>query len=149
MPHRQPGILSKRAIVLGCGLLVAAIIWVVFALLVEEVPDDAVTRGRMRVTQRRILNYYSTTGKLPRSLTDLPPDSVAVDNSTTDGWGKNISYRVVGDQVFLESMGRGGKPGGAGQDQDIILVFNPAHSEMSESFSTTLPVKKAESEAAE
>ena len=141
MPRKRSGILSKRAIVLGCGLLVAAIIWVAFAVLVEEVPDDAVTRGRMRVTQRRILSYYSATGKLPRSLTDLPPDRVAVDNSTTDGWGKEIGYRVVGDQVFLESMGCDGEPGGIGKDQDITLVFNPADSDMSEGFSATLPAE--------
>lgn len=149
MLRKRSGILSKRAIVLGCGLLVAVIIWITFVVLVEEVPDDAVTRGRMRVTQRRILAYYSSQGKPPSSLADLPAGEKNVDNNTTDAWGRAIDYEEVDDSVVLESLGRDGKPGGAGQDQDIILVFNPADSEMSESFSTTLPAKRAEIEATE
>jgi hypothetical protein len=147
MLRNRAGATSKAVLVIIGGLVV--IVWIAITFVAHEVPDDALTRNRMRVTQRRILAYYSSQGKPPSSLADLPAGEKNVDNNTKDAWGRAIDYEEVDGSVVLESLGRDGKPGGAGQDQDIILVFNPADSEMLESFSSALPSKKAESEASD
>jgi len=141
MLRERVGVISKKVFVIIGGLLVVAVVWIAIIFVVHEVPADALTRTRMRVTQRRILAYYASYSKTPSSLADLPAGDKSVDNNTADAWGRAIDYQVVGDSVALESLGRDGKPGGVGQDQDIVLVFSPAGSEMTEVFSTTLPVR--------
>ena len=109
-------------------ILVAGGFWVLLDLFVCKVPPDVMTRSSMRGTQFRIVRYYSSTHKLPPTLADLPDDP-GYNNTTTDAWGREIGYRQSANRVILESMGRDGKPGGNGVDQDIYLVFDPSELE--------------------
>jgi len=126
----------------GWAILVVVALTLVLSILCffpRNVPDEALTRTRMRIVQRRILDYYSTHGKLPSTLSSLRPESGHVDGEVADAWGAGIGYRVVGTQVILESLGRDGKPGGVGENQDIGLLFSAPGSGMLEPFLTTLP----------
>jgi len=47
------------------------------------------------------------------------------DNSTTDGWDRDIKYEVTGTTIVtLSSFGADGLPGGTGLNLDIISAFD-------------------------
>jgi hypothetical protein len=137
---------KKETMIATSGLnLTIACACLTMSSCAEKIPPDAMTRTRMRVTQRRIIDYFSANGKLPSKLSDLPPTRGDHDTSMIDAWGRRIGYRAEPNQVILESMGRDGKPGGNGMDQDIFLVFDPSTPEMLEPFSYSPPTSpKAE-----
>ena len=130
---------KKTIIVITGGILIAGCLWLLMILFVCEVPLDLLTRTNIRRTRVRIRRYYTGTGSLPDKLVDLPPDDANKGNSTADGWGRPIGYRVEGKMVILESLGEDGQPGGKGMDEDILLIFDPKISELLESFSSPQP----------
>jgi len=67
----------------------------------------------------RIGIYAERNQEMPRSLDVLPKRS-SYANDITDGWKRPLRYDVRDDGIVtLESLGRDGKPGGTGEDQDI------------------------------
>lgn len=97
--------------------LVAALV-----LLADTVPPRSMTHGNMHMMKRRMLRYAAAHDSLPTSTDQLPHIEGHV-NAVTDGWGRPILWRVVGDEVTLTSYGRDGVPGGAGEDADMVGVF--------------------------
>jgi hypothetical protein len=76
-------------------------------------------------TLRTVLGeYQKEKGKYPEKLADLAsayPERVGVDDSghVADPWGNPYQYRVEGESYTLFSLGRDGKRGGEGLDQDL------------------------------
>lgn len=66
------------------------------------------------------INTYAAQNKtVPPSLDVLPTGQDKV-NTTLDGWGRKIEYRVTEEGIItLTSFGADGKPGGNGEDADI------------------------------
>lgn len=142
MPHNashKTNTKFKTFVLIAGGLLASELL--IISVCTERIPPDALTRNRMRVIQRRIIDYYATNGMPPASLEDLPPSSPDIDDLTTDAWGNDIGYRLDGDTVVLQSMGQDAVRGGSGMDQDIYLSFKPSKSEMFEEFAKSQPVR--------
>jgi hypothetical protein len=88
------------------------------------IPPLDLTMTRMALTEIRIKTYWKANGRLPESLSQLPIRE-GYDNSTMDGWARPIKYDVSGaTTVTLSSLGADGRPGGAGENKDIIVSFD-------------------------
>ena len=93
-------------------------------LFIATIPPRDLTLTRIGVTRVRIRAYWQTHGRLPPSLSDLPP-SPGRDNATVDAWGRDILYQVQGGStVTLASLGADGTAGGTGPDADIVVRFD-------------------------
>ena len=91
---------------------------------IATIPPRDLTVTRLGVTRSRIRAYWQAHGRLPPSLSDLPP-TPGRDNATVAGWGRRILYRVTGDSIVtLSSLGADGAVGGTGQDEDISVHFD-------------------------
>lgn len=113
----------KIALVILVIIVIA--LGVVGFAFVEEVPPEALTRTSMTVIEVRIRDYVAAHHRLPDNLSDLPK---LIDNrseSIVDGWGRPIQYEEDGQTVTLLSLGKDGRPGGAGLDTDIKATFIP------------------------
>lgn len=93
-------------------------------LFIATIPPRDLTITRIGITRVRIRAYWKTHGRLPPSLSDLPP-TPGRDNATVDGWGRDILYQVTGrSAVTLTSLGADGTAGGTGLDEDIVVRFD-------------------------
>jgi len=101
----------------------AACAFVVAFLLAEMPSPGSMTRGRMYLIKFRIEDYVAEHGRLPASLSDLPPLEGNRISSIVDGWKRPIHYAVNGHSVTLLTLGRDGQPGGVGEDADIEITF--------------------------
>jgi hypothetical protein len=80
----------------------------------------------MNSIKMAVLQYARDHHALPARLIDVQK-SASVVVPITDHWGRAINYRVDRDGgITLMSRGRDGRPGGAGEDKDIIGVFPSA-----------------------
>ncbi|MGH4023249.1 MAG: hypothetical protein ACRDRV_01550 [Pseudonocardiaceae bacterium] len=70
--------------------------------LIGTIPPRDLTATRIAITETRISSYWKAHGRLPARLSDLPALKRR-DNSTIDGWGRPIAYRVSGTVVTLSS----------------------------------------------
>ncbi len=80
--------------------------------------------GRMEL---RIEQYIREHGVLPERIEDIPALSNrdAEFNLNTDAWGRDIMYSKVDlDRARLTSWGADGKPGGRGENEDIVRVHD-------------------------
>ena len=71
---------------------------------------------------RRALEYQLAKGRYPSSLTLLPSYNTI---PRTDPWGRPYMYETTdreGHGYRLGALGADGKPGGSGEDQDILIV---------------------------
>lgn len=109
------GTVLFAAVGVGCSLGVVS-------QLVSHVSPRDYAATVMWVMKRRIIQYATLNDSLPTTPGQLP-QMAGYDNSTTDRWGRPIIWRVDGDTVTLTSYGRDGKPGGTGEDEDILGVF--------------------------
>ena len=80
---------------------------------------------RLQSVRTEIVKYYITYGRLPGTL-----DEMGASCETTDFFGRPIIYRITGaTTVELSSLGKDGKPGGIGADEDLdILLMLPTPS---------------------
>lgn len=103
--------------------IVALSVVAVEFLLYPGVPPRSQTCGAMHISKRRILRYAAEHGSLPVSI-QATDELEGYYNSTTDAWGNELTYEVApnGD-VTLTSLGRDNRPGGIGDDKDMIGVF--------------------------
>lgn len=99
----------------GCSLGVVS-------QLVSHISPRDNTATVMWVMKRRIVQYATANGSLPAAPEQLP-HMAGYENSTTDGWGRPITWQVDGDTVTLTSYGRDGRAGGTGEDEDMVGVF--------------------------
>ena len=77
----------------------------------------------------RIHMYMKEHREAPPNLTVLPKrDGYA--NDIMDGWGHGLHYEVDKNGVItLSSLGADGKPGGGGQNKDIIRQYRTRNSD--------------------
>lgn len=108
---------SLRASLVVGGLLAGA-----FWLIVPTIPPRSLTCNSMWTMKRRMLRYAHAHGALPTSIDQLPYMN-GYNNEVTDAWGRPILWQTEGDVVALTSCGRDGKPGGDGNNADMIGVF--------------------------
>jgi len=103
-----------------CGLIV-------FLLIYMSVPNKvSVTRTRMIVARKHIIEYARDNQSLPLSLTDVL-DIGEDDEFLFDGWGNAIVYSGEDEgkhSVEIISLGSDSKIGGEGKESDIMLVFS-------------------------
>ena len=93
-------------------------------LFIATIPPRDLTITRLGVTRVRITTYWKSHGRLPSTLSELPP-TPGRDNATVDAWGRDILYRVDGTSgVTLTSLGADGTAGGTGEDEDIVVSFD-------------------------
>ena len=93
--------------------------------LVGTIPDRTLTRSSMQSLRVHIVNYYNTNKQLPDTLDELDLDSVDLGHIRSDAWGRPIKYSYKDGLVVLSSQGEDGEPGGDGDDEDILLKFDP------------------------
>ena len=118
---------TKLKVVLG--IIFSVIILVVMvSLSVDTIPPRSLTATRMSVTKRRVIEYARIQDHLPINLSVLP-SIPGYDAQIEDAWGRTLHYKIDADgNVVLASYGRDGKPGGEGDDRDMIGVFAPKDS---------------------
>jgi hypothetical protein len=120
----------KRLLIV-CGVIMAIAILVLAWMALDDlvgIPPGALTASRIILTKRRILQYAQSHNELPHSLSELPI-LPGYDNEVIDEWGREIAYEVSpSGLVTLTSLGRDGKIGGSGRDQDTATTF-PSHDE--------------------
>lgn len=129
--NRYQRIGIRVAISTNVGLLVAAIAIVVAW---RDIGDTNQVRSEQWATRQTIsdikksLQMYRGAGKpLPQSLEEFrgPDGEFLVQfkrderGRPLDGWGRPFLYSVEGSEYVVTSLGRDGKPGGAGLDCDL------------------------------
>lgn len=103
------------------AVLLASI--VLAALCLPTIPPDDMTQTAITETAVRIHMYMIQHRTHPKDLTVLPQRQHYA-NRITDGWGRLLVYTVEENGVIsLKSLGRDGKPGGDGLDQDIVRQY--------------------------
>lgn len=103
-------------------LMIFSIFWAI-AYFESTTTPEAETTSAMIVNELRIFEYIRGHGTFPKSLSELPVTDGKGD-STEDGWGRPIKYTVeTNGLVTLLSLGSDGKPGGSGQEADIVESF--------------------------
>jgi len=108
----------------SCIIFFPIIVLVILLLCIDPgIKRIALTRRRLARTELRIREYEKTHQRLPDRLSDLPR-LANQDNSIEDAWGRNIIYTPdLPGAVTLSSLGKDGRPGGTGPEDDDIRVF--------------------------
>src|SRR2546425_540628 len=89
------------------------------ASCVSTIRPDEMTHSAIGETMVRIHMHVSQRREYPKDLSLLPKRN-GYANEITDGWGRPLIYHVDQNGVIsLKSLGRDGKEGGGGLDQDI------------------------------
>jgi hypothetical protein len=89
----------------------------------DRITPREATQGAMMETFARIQLYAETNRSVPRSLSVLPRRE-GYANRTTDGWHRELFYRIGEDGMLsLTSCGADGKAGGSGEDADISVSY--------------------------
>ena len=89
----------------------------------NTIPPRTSTLNTMFRTRWRLADYYRAHHRLPPALADLPLEENK-DNSTKDGWGRELGYSFCRDEmVMIWSLGRDGIVGGKDEDADIVEGF--------------------------
>ena len=87
------------------------------------ITDEEMTLTAIGETSVRMGMYLRQHHQYPAALTELP-ERVGYMNRTTDGWKRSLIYSVDTNGVItLMSLGRDGKVGGTGEDQDVSRRF--------------------------
>ena len=114
---------KKQLLVVGSfALILICTIFIMSAIIGATIPQEDMTRTRQMVLEVRIGDFFEQKGVLPSSLLDLPKVE-GKDNSTKDGWGREMLYLTNGNVVLLRSYGCDGKVGGVGKDTDLEIKF--------------------------
>jgi general secretion pathway protein G len=89
----------------------------------ESQSPRRITVKTMRFTLDRIKDYMSEHGQVPGALSELPEIKGRY-GKAIDGWGHDLQYSVDGKgAITLTSLGADGKPGGEGDDSDVVLHY--------------------------
>lgn len=86
-----------------------------------ELPTRSQTESAIHATKDRIHMYWKEHRRLPSATSELPsrPNKSKGSNRTTDGWGREIVWSQPDERTIrLSSLGKDGKPGGTGEDED-------------------------------
>jgi hypothetical protein len=97
---------------------------VVYRGLLEAAQKETRRRANddLLLLARKVLEYQLANGRYPSSLTLLPSHDTI---PRTDPWGRPYMYETTdreGRGYRLGALGADGKPGGSGDDQDVLIV---------------------------
>lgn len=98
-------------------------LWLWMKADLGNLPPENFTSTTMYPLKTRILRYATEHNNLPPNLTVLPPLEGFI-NSTKDVWGNEIIYQVEGATIKLISYGKDQKPGGVGENLDVVGIFD-------------------------
>jgi hypothetical protein len=102
----------------GLSLFQSAVAYIRFTT-----PPRMATIHVIRGTAQRIQKYIKVHRQAPPSLSVLAVDS-EFPTAMVDGWGHDLQYSVDREGIItLTSFGADGKPGGKGQDADIVVRY--------------------------
>lgn len=108
--------------------------WIILAIVVtgvvgvlivynEVIPPASRTYSAMHMCKRRIQRYAIDHNALP-SLLRQTKEIDGYDNSIKDAWGYDFIYNVdTNGLVTLTSLGKDNKPGGTGNNADMIGTY--------------------------
>lgn len=117
---------TKKIVTVVAGITVMAaaygFLWLWAKADLGSLPPENYTSTTMYPLKTRILLYAKTHNSPPPNLTVLPPLEGFI-NSTKDVWGNEIIYQVQGTTIKLISYGKDQKPGGVGENLDVIGIF--------------------------
>jgi hypothetical protein len=114
------GVRSSIKFALGAAILLCIAVY----FLVDTIPPRSMTVTGMNILKREIIEYAHQHNSLPANLSELPPDQNH-GRTFIDGWGRTFDYRVDSARVVtLQSLGADKKPGGTGEDRDIVGIFS-------------------------
>ena len=89
--------------------------------LAHSIPPENLTETRLDLAFERIQAYWNLHGKVPKEPSELPD---MPDCSMRDGWGREFHWKSDGKRtVSVWSLGRDGKKGGSGEDEDMVITF--------------------------
>ena len=92
-------------------------------LFVDVIPPHSLTHLSMHMCKRRIQRYAASNNALPSSLSQTK-EIAGHDNSIKDAWGREIIYTAdANGLVTLASLGKDNKPGGTGDNTDMIGIY--------------------------
>ena len=116
--------MTRKSFKIACWLTLVIGVFIALWLLVRSaiLPPRTLTEAAIGVMNRRILLYANWYDRLPSDISELP-EANGYYNSEEDGWGRPILMTIEGDMVTLTSYGCDGRPGGTGEDQDMIGTF--------------------------
>jgi hypothetical protein len=90
---------------------------------VDVITPQNNTETGLTLTFDRIQTYWNRHGRVPKNPADLP-DLPGRDCEMRDGWGREFHWKSDGKRtVWVWSLGRDGKPGGSGEDADLVITF--------------------------
>ncbi len=93
--------------------------------LFKDSSPRSLTMKRMDTIQQRIVKFGELRHRVPASLSELPRRS-GEDNDITDAWKRPMDYQPHINEkggYMLTSLGADKRPGGSGDDQDIIGLY--------------------------
>lgn len=84
----------------------------------EEATDASAT-----VVRNGINNFVADTGRAPSNMTEIARYR-PVDKAWNDAWNRPFLYQVNTSGIAsITSLGKDGRPGGWGQDADLVWTF--------------------------
>lgn len=129
----RPRWISRKSAKLVVAILAGAFVACTAAYAAWDYGDDSVFGGLQTLTVSQLHNisqaikeYRHKSGKLPARLDDLVPPATAPDaywvghHGLADGWNRPLLYEHDEKNFRLSSLGRDGRPGGAGIDCDLV-----------------------------
>ena len=88
------------------------------------IPPRDLTLTRIHITEVRIRAFWKTHGYLPANLALLQVLK-GRDNTTKDGWGREINYEIIGaSTVILSSVGDDELADRSELNRSIRVIFN-------------------------
>jgi hypothetical protein len=115
--------MKLRKPILYIFIVVVVVCAAIIFLFVDAVPPSSKTFGAMHMCKRRILRYAAKYNRLPKTLQETQPIE-GFDSSIKDAWGVLLDYSAEPNGlVKLVSLGKDRKPGGTGNNRDMIGTF--------------------------
>jgi hypothetical protein len=109
----------------GVILVVAvpAVLILLWAANVDVIPPSGVTHSSIHMCKRRVQRYAIEHNVLPTTLNETK-EIEGFNTAIEDYWGHPILYSVdAKGLVTLSSYGKDNKPGGTGDDADLVGVY--------------------------
>ena len=128
-PESTPGFLARTAVAVACGCAVTLIATVVAWHNLARAPGlryrQWITSYALTDIAQMTAEFRRTNGVPPRALADLiaaHPQALAFRRNPAgpvDGWGRPFLVSPSATAFTVTSLGRDGRPGGAGLDSDL------------------------------
>jgi len=127
----------RRAVAISSSTIVAVLLaWALLRLFSGNDHSDTrpKVRAQLQVLATKLESYKLDNGKFPAVLEMLTEPGAsglgpyAKEREFLDPWGEKLYYRTneEGSSFVLFTLGRDGRLGGSGNDQDMQVEF-PAH----------------------